>query len=68
MFCNVDYPQFISELSKKELYKSYETNTGIAVGTETAYGGWMYKMYCDGSAATIAVASVAVAAASVSIY
>ena len=67
MYCNFDYQQTVTDFNNTTKNASYDSSTGLLVGLK-ANGSINQKIYCDGGAKTVTFATLAVAAAFVSMY
>ena len=67
LYCNTDFPSLITSFKTTTSYASYDSKTGLVVGL-AANGASEAKFYCDGGAQAVAFATLAVAAASISMY
>ena len=67
-YCAYDFPTTIKTVfDDKTVYKSYDDKTGLLIANPL-YGSAQSKNYCDGNAKSLAFATLAVAAASISMY
>ena len=67
LVCDYKYPTTIAGYKDTTKNASYDAATGLVV-TLKANGAQQFKSYCDGGAQTLAVATMAVAAAAISMY
>jgi hypothetical protein len=67
LYCDSSYPTTIKNYKDTTKTASYDAATGLVV-TLKANGAQQLKSYCDGGAQTLAVATMAVAAAAISMY